>query len=34
MTYSYTQDVPIDVTFYKRITDALGDEVPKGLITH
>ena len=34
MTYSFTQDVPIDATFYKRITDALGDEPPKGLVTH
>jgi hypothetical protein len=34
MTYAFTQDVPIDAAFYKRITDALGDEVPKGLITH
>ena len=34
MTYSYTQDVPIDAVFYKRITDGLGDVPPKGLITH
>ena len=34
MTYSFTQDVPIDATFYKRITDGLGDEPPKGLVTH
>lgn len=34
MTYSFTQDVPIDATFYKRITDGLGDKPPKGLITH
>jgi hypothetical protein len=34
MTYSFTQDVPIDAVFYNRITDALGVEPPKGLITH
>ncbi|MGD0440524.1 MAG: hypothetical protein ABSB52_07820 [Acidimicrobiales bacterium] len=34
MTYAFTQDVPIDAAFYKRITDGLGDEPPKGLITH
>jgi hypothetical protein len=34
MTYAFTQDVPIDATFYKRITDAIGDEPVKGLITH
>ena len=27
MTYAFTQDVPIDAAFYKRITDGLGDEV-------
>jgi hypothetical protein len=34
VTYSYTQDVPIDATFYKRVTDGLGDEPPKGMILH
>jgi hypothetical protein len=34
VTYSFTQDVPIDAAFYKRITDGLGDQPPKGLIIH
>jgi hypothetical protein len=34
MTYAFTQDVPIDESFYQRITDGLGPETPKGLITH
>jgi hypothetical protein len=34
MTYAFMQDVPIDAAFYRRITDGLGDEPPKGLITH
>ena len=34
MTYAFTQDVPIDAAMYKRITDGLGDDVPKGLIVH
>ena len=34
MTFAFTQDVPIDTTFYQRIVDGLGTEVPKGLITH
>lgn len=34
MTYAFTQDVPIDAGFYKRITSGLGDEPPKGLIVH
>ena len=34
MTYAFTQDVPIDAAFYKRITDGLGDSPPKGLIVH
>ncbi|HEY0520221.1 MAG TPA: hypothetical protein VGC84_12075 [Ilumatobacteraceae bacterium] len=34
MTFAFTQDVPIDAAFYARIKDGLGDEVPKGLITH
>ncbi|HEX2784570.1 MAG TPA: hypothetical protein VHN36_13375 [Ilumatobacteraceae bacterium] len=34
MTYAFTQDVPIDAAFYRRITDGLGDDPPKGLIVH
>jgi hypothetical protein len=34
MPYAFTQDVPIDAAFYKRITDGLGDDPPKGLISH
>jgi hypothetical protein len=34
MTYAFTQDVPIDSALYKRITDELGDDPPKGLIVH
>ena len=34
MTYAFTQDVPIDAAFYRRITGGLGDEPPKGLIAH
>jgi hypothetical protein len=34
MTYAFTQDVPIDAAFYKRVTDGLGSEPPKGLISH
>ncbi len=34
MTFAFTQDVPIDATFYERIVAGLGDEPPKGLITH
>jgi hypothetical protein len=34
MTYAFTQDVPIDAAFYKRIVEGLGDALPKGLIAH
>ncbi len=34
MTYSFMQDVPIDAAFYRRITDAIGDEPAKGFISH
>ena len=34
MTYAFTQDVPIDAAFYRRIVEGLGDAPPKGLITH
>ena len=32
--FAYTQDVPIDATFYRRITDGLGDDPPPGLLAH
>jgi hypothetical protein len=32
--YAFTQDVPIDAAFYKRITDGLGRDAPQGLIVH
>ena len=32
--YAFTQDVPIDSSFYQRIVDGLGEESPKGLISH
>lgn len=34
MVYAFTQDVPIDRAFYKRITDGLGTEPPTGLLVH
>ena len=34
MTFSFTQDVPIDAEFYQRIRDGLGDEIAPGLILH
>ncbi len=34
MSFAFTQDVPIDATFYKRITDGLGDVAPQGLVVH
>lgn len=34
MTYAFTQDVPIDAAFYQRIVALIGDEYPKGLLTH
>jgi len=34
MTYAFTQDVPIDAAFYRRIVDGLGDDAPAGLIVH
>jgi hypothetical protein len=34
MMYAFTQDVPIDAAFYRRITDGLGDEPSEGLIAH
>jgi hypothetical protein len=32
--YAFTQDVPIDRAFYKRITDELGSDLAPGLIVH
>lgn len=32
--FAYTQDVPIDPAFYRRIIDGLGPEPPEGLICH
>ncbi len=32
--YAFTQDVPIDAAFYRRITDGLGDDPPEGLLVH
>ncbi len=34
MTYSFTQDVPIDAAFYARIAQAMSPEKPAGLIAH
>ena len=34
MPYAFTQDVPIDASFYERIVEGLGNEPPKGLINH
>lgn len=32
--YAFTQDVPIDAAFYRQIQAGLGDDPPKGLISH
>jgi len=34
MVYAFTQDVPIDVDTYGRITHELGDEPMDGLLLH
>ena len=34
LMYAFTQDVPIDAEFYRRITDGLGDATPHGLLVH
>jgi len=34
MPYVFSQDVPIDAAFYARIKQGLGNEPPKGLISH
>jgi hypothetical protein len=32
--YAFTQDVPIDTVLYRRIKEGLGEDPPKGLISH
>ena len=32
--YAYSQDVPVDAAFYQKVRQGLGDDPPKGLITH
>lgn len=32
--YAFTQDVPIDETTYRRITDAMGPDPMEGLLLH
>lgn len=34
LTYAVVQDVPASWETYGRIADALGDEVPEGLLVH
>jgi hypothetical protein len=34
MAYAFTQDVPVDAAFYRRITDGLGPDAPAGLVLH
>lgn len=34
MPYAFIQDVPIDAAFYARIKHGLGDDPPKGMISH
>ena len=34
MTYAFTQDVPIDAVVYQKVLDRLGDDPPKGMISH
>ena len=34
MVYAWTQELPIDSDFYRRITSALGDEPMDGLLLH
>jgi hypothetical protein len=34
VAYAFVQDVPIDAAFYARIKEGLGDEPPKGMISH
>ena len=32
MTNAFTRDVPVDAAFHARLVEALGPELPKGLI--
>lgn len=32
--YAFSQDVPIDAAFYRKIADGLGEDPPAGLIVH
>jgi hypothetical protein len=32
--YAFTQDVPIDETFYRKIIDGIGDEPIEGSVVH
>ena len=32
--FAFTQDVPIDAAFYRRITDGLVETPPHGLLVH
>ena len=34
MSYAFTQDVPIDAVVYQKVLDRLGDDPPKGMISH
>jgi len=34
VVYAWTQDVPIDAGFYRRITEVLGDAPMDGLLLH
>lgn len=34
MAYAFIQDVPIDAAFYARIKEGLGDDPPRGMISH
>jgi len=34
MTYAFVQDVPANERIYGEIRERLGDEPPKGLVTH
>jgi hypothetical protein len=34
VTYSFTQDVPIDAAFYQRISDGVGPDRPTGMLLH
>lgn len=34
MAYAFQYDVPADEQFYRRVRTEIGDETPKGLVTH